>query len=254
MSALNVFMARDRVSILVDTAGYGQDGRLIRFVAKANALPHVPAVFAARGSWVVPFIFAPRFGERFATFDEMVTDGAQFADEIHADSYQFIASSGEENVDLVMAGWSESRDRPEAYVLTSFGRNGLSAWQFYPITEAVALPGPSEEAAIAAGFVEKDQAHYDPATDGLKLMQAQRSMRWPVISDSDAEEEHHLVGGAAVLIEVTKAGINQRIIHRWNDKVGEHIRPEPLIVRPTATVGLSRQQRRAMARQMSKVS
>ncbi len=62
--------------------------------------------------------------------------------------------------------------------------------------------------------------------------------------------EVHIVGGQVVATEITEAGVTQRIVKTWPDKIGEAIRPTPAPAVPIE--GMSRQQHRAAEREARK--
>ena len=57
-----------------------------------------------------------------------------------------------------------------------------------------------------------------PEAKLLHMLEIQRRLR--------ADDGNCYVGGNAVLTTVTCAGVTQRVVHRWPDKVGKPVKPE----------------------------
>lgn len=84
---------------------------------------------------------------------------------------------------------------------------------------------PGTESAIFGRAVNLlDPASFDPAVDGLALLEHQR--RQP-LDDGHGGQPRFMVGGFAQLTAVSAAGIETRVLRRWPDKVGRKIVPEP---------------------------
>jgi hypothetical protein len=106
-------------------------------------------------------------------------------------------------------------------------------------TRAV-LDAAGDFTAVLAREVDLfDPRSFDPATDGLALMEHCR--RTPADNGIWGDHEHYGVGGFAELTTIGPAGITQRKLKTWTeDKIGQRIRPAtngkvPGIVRQTQT-------------------
>jgi hypothetical protein len=250
MTAINIIRQRYRVSILTDGAGYTSDGTLQGHLTKCMTIPHLRTAVATRGSGLLTALFAANFGCVANSFDHLVSIGGAFAEELYDANFAGICASSETEVEIFIAGWSESNNRPEAYFLCSDDRHGFEPWQFHPIPQDVTVaPLPSPEELKAGGFdLSMNPANFDPVRHGVMVMEVQRKMK---LQPSPYGDECHIVGAFACLTEITKDGISQKIIKRWPDKMGEMIDPG---VAEDPIVPVSRQQRRAMERAKAKMA
>jgi hypothetical protein len=102
----------------------------------------------------------------------------------------------------------------------------------------IATPAPQVGELIAAGWpIGVDPENRNVETDLLHLLEIQRRKK--------VDTGQSYVGGQAVLITITRDGVEQRIVHTWpDDKAGQPIVPLPIdwtawrLARQTA--GLSR--------------
>lgn len=277
MTAINIVKQRNRVHLVTDAAYWGPDGRIGCFGAKMFPLPNLPAVIATRGPLTAPFEFGLRFSVAFTSFDDMVDRiEDELPDIYEACLQQFAEELGAmANVDLILAGWSAARNRPEAYLIHS-------APNFCPLEERVEelladgdvinpdafklqeLDGPIvfaptvlHEKRAKAGFDEYANERDYPTMLGhmRTLLELQRRE----VGEWD-DVEFYAVGGYATITTVTKNGIEQSVFHRWpEDRVGELIKPAPIDFKnenvvPIASAGMSRQQRRYLERQARKAA
>lgn len=276
MTAINIVKQRDRVHVITDAAYWRADGTVICFGPKMFPLPNLPAVIATRGPTTALFEFGLRFSE-FKSFDDMVDRIEDVLPGIYDTCLQ---QFGEQlgamvNVDLILAGWSAARNKPEAYFIHSEPNFCPSeeraaelladgdvinpdAFELQELTAPVVFaPTVLHEKRAEAGFDEYANERDYPTMLGhmRKLLELQRREvgNWDGV-------EFHAVGGYATIATVTKDGIEQSVFHRWpEDKIGELIQPGPLDFGAKATVtpisstaGMSRQQRRYMERQQRK--
>lgn len=216
MTAINVFFAPDRVHMVTDGAAIEQDGRLARLSNKAVPIPHLNAVIGARGAAGLPGILS-----------ELITSTANGYDEVKAciigkfrsviepaAERQRAAGGGEFEVDLVVAGLSESAG-PNCYVIASHANHpGVSAWTLIPIEFALLTP---ENDALAADIEPLLEGDCDVEAVAVRALEGQRRIRVP----HGTAGEVCIVGGFAQLTTVAPDGITSRILKRWPDKIGQ---------------------------------
>lgn len=244
MTMINMFRRPDSVTTQTDTALYDLDGIVRSFGSKIATLPHLRAAIATRGSGLATAIFGSSLGAKFTSFDNLVAYGAGFANDVHAANIRLIAASGEVEINLALAGWSESRKRAESYYLVSGEDMGAEPWIFHEADPVFVAPLIDDDDLALVGLdPEMDFSMFDAAIHGPKIFAAQRMKKLPTLSSGEGEK-FHLVGGSIVETIVTEAGIHQRVVHRWNDQINHPIRPE--IPKPPAAI--NRHQQRAMAR------
>ena len=90
--------------------------------------------------------------------------------------------------------------------------------------ELVMAPTPTPEELEAAGLTTGGRFEaFLPERDMLRIMELQRAKPGP--TDSEGSTQAHVVGGHAVLTTVNQYAIQQRVLHRWRDRVGRRIKP-----------------------------
>lgn len=254
MSAIITLTRQHAVDVLTDGAAYDEDGILRAVVGKAIALPTLPAVITARGPLLFLQAIAFRASAIFSSFDELVDGIEARFDELVDNVDELLAGSGQPACELYIAGWSARRNRPEAYLFRTHSVDWTpekkisetisnEAGKLIELDVCSITPGPYVADLKAAGFTGDEDPDKLGPEDLLRIMEVQRRM-----SFDGTNGKFHGVGGLALLSSVTRDGVAQRVIHRWPDRVGELIKPEP--VEPT--VGLSRLRRDIAARRARK--
>jgi hypothetical protein len=148
--------------------------------------------------------------------------------------YQFDEWDADFHPELIFAGWSVERDRPESYVLNitddlPIGEvnvaNGIvpKAYQLQELPACCAGPPVPLDVMRAAGVygVRAGRSLQECISDLETVVELQRRRH---INGVD----HCVVGGFAELTIVTPDVIEQRILFRWPDKVGEKVNPAPI--------------------------
>lgn len=224
MTAINIIRQKNAVHMITDAAGYDERGVLLTIGPKAWPLPHLNAVFAARGPKLLSPLIADMLAQSATSYDALK---GEFADIVISGCGRLGLVDDQAPFQLAVAGWSESHG-PDSYVLTNHpGQADIKPWtvaQCGPISIA-----PSTE-AMHAVFLEKVVGAtaidaLDPETTALKLIALQRHAKVSVLNGSP-DDLFFLVGGFAQITTVTPGGISTRILHRWPDKLGETIVPE----------------------------
>lgn len=228
MSALNAILTPEAVHVLTDGAGYGPDGTLTGITSKVAALPHLSAVLAARGKTFALPTIAAALNDRSPPggFDEL--QAGMVVEKTRMVLEQLPALAAAQNLpeaavagpfELILAGWSTARQRPELYALHTVPSEHFRPWQLTPVEDGYLTPG---DGAFVNGLVEViDFGRFDPERDGLRIVEAQRARAWPIPGGAVA----HGVGGFVQLTSVTRDAVTSRILKRWNDSLGEKIRP-----------------------------
>lgn len=232
MTSVIVFRKSDCAAILSDAASYDADGLVQGFGVKCFPLPHLRAAIATRGSSLVTSLFAANFGFAFQTFDDLAENGGAIAREWF-DSFSELMTSGETEVQMFLVGWSEKEGHPKTFLLQSMADNqfGIDPWVFQECDDDVlAAPLPSEADLLAQGLdLNMDPAAADACNHGLKIMEAQRRMRLGTVTGRH-DVSAHIVGGFALLTEIDRDGVHQRVVHRWpEDRIGHKISPFPAV-------------------------
>ena len=261
MSALNVFLRHDRAWMQADASLYDQQGNIIAFGPKIVTLSNLRAAISARGLQGVAPLLGPNLSWQFATFDDMIAQGGLIVRNIYRDFVRSYVpgNAAEKDIELVVLGWSEKENRPRCYTLFSEGLSaaaGVEPYTFTPTSEDTedwfVSPDLDAEGWIRLGRqgIELGKngfttAHFDPAKHGTVYMEEQRQRR----VDFEQNKQISIVGGFLASVEISREGISEKILHRWEDKIGEPIQPEPRPAFENVTpLKMNRHERRAAAK------
>jgi hypothetical protein len=119
MSALNIICQRDRVIMVTDGACWDVNTGIVSgYPCKQATMPVLPAVLATRGSPLATPILAHLLGNKFQTFDALVTGIEGMICGVHKELKSWCRDHGDTDEPVVIAGWSRDRNRPEAYMLS----------------------------------------------------------------------------------------------------------------------------------------
>ena len=239
MSAFIAVRKRTQIDILADGAHYTRDGVLTEIAPKVYPVPNMRAVIFGRGKLDVHRGLVAGAAGRVRTFDALAdTFPALLADVL--DVLDAMAPGEYENsAEIVLAGWSESRRRPELW----FCGAGPDA-EFGPVERPVLwAPKPDLEylRTIRFSAASGDPERFDAVRHGVPLMEAQRRVRSDETSPQ-VEPGVYAIGGHVLHTRVSEAGIESRILKVWPDEIGKLIVPDPV------QAPLTRQQRRAEQR------
>src|SRR5690606_23201129 len=155
-------------------------------------------------------------GRRFESFDEMVEGIVCLAREVferEADTLALCQIGAD--FDLFVSGFSESRNRPEAYIVASHGTN-VEPWVLHEL-------GPIAIAPYDAELGAKLEA-MEPTTDvlaaGIAIMEAQRGVHGQNAGHGPAMAG---VGGHCQWIKITRESIQTAIVRKWDDEFLERL-------------------------------
>jgi hypothetical protein len=251
MVAINVIRQEQFVYIVSDGAFCDNAGIVCEISPKAFALPHFPAALAIRGpSHFMPFL-VHRLSRECQSFDEALTRIAQTAREVYLSFPMAMGTlefgAVEPDFDLIAAGWSKVRGRPESYLVSSHDRLvarevTARAWHLVELPDILIAP-PVTEVALASALIAPPttgkeltfadwKARYStrpfrPDVDGVMLLNAQR--RSPRELDPRlglGSGPVYMVGGFIQVTSVSSQGTVSEVLHRWPDKVGGRIDPQ----------------------------
>jgi hypothetical protein len=222
-----------------DGAVYLQDGTVKGFASKVAPVPHWPGAIASRGDGLAGTILKQEISQRLPTFDAAVEGVEAILPDILWE-YSSLRSA-----ELIIAGWSEKRQAPEAYTIhTAINDDDIPAGMtreqadaakasgalakplvLKRLSNATAGPALTLDIMIASGFDNFD-IDADPTkliADLRLVLECQRHMPLEHVKEG---EGRYYVGGFAQVTTVSPEGITQRILDRWpEDKLGEKIDP-----------------------------
>lgn len=213
MSALNAFVTADAVHLFTDGAVYlTGDSTVVGWMTKVFNLPAFDAV--------VGFVGTPQSAllSVAAAADVRATDFDGFMD-VFGGKLKTAAAQARrggqpfmESCELVVAGWSKSKDELQAHAIAGFSDNGRPAFEMRPVTKFLRPYGGS---LVGVAF---DPAC--PSESGLAIMEEQRCSKW---KPHGAWTDIHAVGGFCQHTILTRDEVTTRVIRRWPDVVGEKI-------------------------------
>jgi hypothetical protein len=179
----------------------------------------------------MPFL-AHRLGRECRSFDDLLSRVVSVALDVHI-SVPMTLGFGEvrPDFDLVIVGWSSQRGQTESFVVMDqqrIDRHGLGnqPWRLIELPDVVIAP-PVDMAKVSAlrWEVPSSAQAFQPETDGIKLLEAQRLSQLPLNPQAPNEGRAYLVGGFAQLTTVSSRGVISNVLHRWPDKLGQRIEP-----------------------------
>jgi hypothetical protein len=250
VTAVNIAIQKRAVHIMTDGLSYSKDGTIIDVSSKCWALPALNAAVACMGPVLASIVTAAEFTSRFSSFDEMVAGLEGAMPKIYAANISLLSGSGIPDTRIYIGGWSESRNRPEAYSMHCIPEDSVGYWaqtyekqsrqygekstvaevpfRLMPLDGVISNPPwAAHLTPLECGFkaARSNLADtLDPEVDLVVLLQMQRIREEPLRPGLPATSK---VGGHALLTSIDAGGIRQRVVYRWpNDKVGETIRAE----------------------------
>lgn len=230
MSALNVWISEERAVMLTDTVIYDGSGRITGFDKKAVPVESWNGVISFRGNtWGL--LAAVQVAEQFASFDEFIARSGAILESGHREAEAAGNLHYSSIVEIVVAGWSESRRRAMAFGLSNAVEPSFVWSDICEGEESGFAIGPNVDTAledwrlhrVGADVLDYEPADFDPIRHGLPLMEAQR--RGKTDPRFFAGEPFHCVGGSVWCSIVTRDGVDQTVLHDWHDKVGMPIVP-----------------------------
>jgi len=228
MTAINVIRQSKAVHILSDGVFCNAEGIICEVGPNAFALPHLPAALAVRGSpQFMPFL-VHRLGRECRTFEDLLKRVIPVALEVHM-SIPMTLGYGDvrPDFDLVIVGWSHLRSMPESYLVSnqaSVGQFGFEAksWQLLDLPDVTIAPPVGLTEINSLHWKVPDSAEsFNPYTDGMKLLEAQRQSGR--LYRGRNRGTHSAVGGFAQLTTVSSTRVDSVILYRWPDQAGQRI-------------------------------
>jgi hypothetical protein len=233
MTAINVLRLHDRVVLATDGASYDpDDGTVLAFINKAWPVAHWPGVVTCRGDSLAGPLLAFVLGNTFGSFDAFVAGIEGRAEDIHDRVAPYLDTVTD--VDLVAAGWSADRQRPESFYMR-LGSQEVPGMTDSQVKEAIAAGSVAPD---AYRLTELPRRAFGPNVTGLGVVDTDamdegelfaflrdvlERQRADPFDPGNGEPPFSIVGGHATATVITAEGVSQRVFHRWPDVVGERI-------------------------------
>lgn len=256
MSACNILVQplRKAVHMMVDGVSYDKSGVIQEVTQKCIALPTLNAAVTVMGPVLGALVMAAELQKRFATFDELVDGIEAVMPDLFNANLSVLSGSGIPDTRVYLAGWSARNDGPAAYSMQcvppesdqywretvadqakEFGAGNIvedDPFRLVKLDSLIANPPPAPGLTLEMCGISIDGSPddvidaMDPALDLLTVLEMQRRRKVPV---RPGELPAHWVGGLALLTSITRGGIAQRVVHRWEeDRAGSLIQPRPI--------------------------
>jgi hypothetical protein len=194
----------------------------------AYAFPHVPCIMTALGSIHVLFSLLCVSSSSWTSFDCVVDRIGRDVRDAHQYAFDHrIDGAREVNSQVYFGGWSESRERWETYGVLICHHDVGSTPKVYGLPSLFCHPYPHSDADREfVGIPSKDEL----IDIGQFEIDIDRLLAWQRITGEPLADGTMMygVGGFVQHTAMTKEGISTRIIHRWDDPIGEPINPFPI--------------------------
>jgi hypothetical protein len=214
------------VHVAVDAASYTREHIVTAFGTKVFPVPHWPGLITNAGNGGATILLGTALSQEFQSFDSVIEGSDKLP--------QIVGSCGlPTGADVLLVGISEKRG-PECYLFRTNDdlpltttRENAEASPFWPrnACELVKLPDiimtPIPNDQIVPALFEGIDLDADPELviwSLRKHLEMQRQMKLPPGIGG--------IGGFGQVTTISAAGITQRMLQRWPDKVGSTLHPE----------------------------
>lgn len=205
MSAINIWLQPDSVTVITDGAHISPRGDLVGIASKVARLPHLNAVIATRSARPLLDMMAVSLGG-YGTFDELAADFGRIVPMLANLSGSIVTDHGFE---AVLAGWSEKDDELQVW-------GGIRpAKGDFTCQRLAGYRAPMNDAIGPVASV--------PLSNALELIEAQRAEAFAPYGG----KAFHIVGGFVEETTVDRFGIRSRVLKRWPDQIGQPISTGP---------------------------
>lgn len=250
MTAINTLANATGAYMMTDTACYDSTlGYVTSFPSKVSTFPHLSLAIATTGSIENCEYLASQM-RQFSSYDDVKSGLSDMIREAWDNGALDVGDDRFSHVRLLVAGWCKTGRCGEIHAVST--KEEAIAPSAFALVKAAVLSSPGAMPAdilTSKGYLKPNGSLSvsDPAKFLTDTIKYQRRQPWPVPGRSD--QTRYIVGGSAVLTTVNAGGITQRVVHHWNDCIGEMIDPnEPV----ADTAGLSRLQRERMEKKLRK--
>lgn len=214
MSACNIIKTDEAIYMFTDAASYYGNGILGAVGQKVSVLAHLNCAISCRGPSGFAEELAQAINGSFGTFDELVESFALAVSNFYAvGQAQYERCATGPSVEVFLAGWSEAREQPESYVVTSHSLTG-PAWELLPLGPIAVAPFDAELDARCAALEPTD----DVIAAGVSIMEEQRKVRGAHAGIGLAVAG---VGGFCQVTVIRPQSIQTAVVRRWPDQIGE---------------------------------
>lgn len=219
-------------SIIFAADGIAYDpatGKAGGYRSKIELLPHLDCIIgtAGCGGMAQALNMAMSVADGFSTFDEIVDRMPELAEYTYGELVKTGRTGGYSSL-VVFGGWSQERQRFEAYKLRSEdypaarGTDEVEAWRCYEIDGAWLSTTPDPETLRRFDLYSNEGSPLDYAA---RAVCAARSISGLMEDPITGEKIHYAAGGFLQMAELRRGHISSWIAHRWPDTAGESVDP-----------------------------
>ena len=228
MTALNLIVQQRAQSayLLTDTACYSF-GTVVGFTNKVIALDFGPEGSAAMA--VSGIAHNEHFLSRISPAPQSLSSFLAELPDIFRDVERALEAAGKpakvgtRNITVALAVFDRHQARASGYAISN---NTISLPRTYGPYKLHRLPKPlltpCEHDPIPVGTDISDPRQWDVEQEAGPLIEAQRAEPFP-----GRDESYIGIGGQAILTRISAAGIEQRLIRTWPDRIGSRIKLAP---------------------------
>lgn len=231
MTAIVVIPLDDALIFAADGITYDPvTGKAGAYRSKIELLPHLDCIMGTVGcgGMLQALNMAMSMADGFSTFDEIVDRMPELAEYTYGELVKTGRTGGYSSL-VVFGGWSEERQRFEAYKLRSEefpAAEGTGefhdAWRCYEIDGAWLSTTPDIETLRRFNLHTNEGSPLDYAARGVC---AARAMSGLIDDPVTGEKLYFAVGGFLQMAELRRGHISSWIAHRWPDRPGERVNP-----------------------------
>jgi hypothetical protein len=222
-----------RVAIFTDAAVYDNAGVIWRITPKAVAISHLKAVIAARGPALTAPLFAFELGGCSTTFDALLKNIEGQLPRLCQKHAALLSADSDPTIELLIAGWSDARNRPESYLICSGPRAPLYGGE--DLATMMARPSPGKLLELPGNYVSPGiwddaviSAGLHRPTDGKAASVELLGLATLELQLGIIFEGARWVGGFGLMHVITNSGVTEKVICRWPDQLGEPINLDPV--------------------------
>jgi hypothetical protein len=252
MSVISIVRCQDHVVIGGDGVAYDDDGVILRIAPKVFPLPELNMILGNLGAGGITEALCIRLRSLgFTNFDEVLPTLPRHAED-ELDNYCMHYGIADASITLVVAGWSDERQRFESYRLYSYPKplvddetrqvvETVEPWTLCPTPEVWVSTFTDMETLQACGL--DWGVNNDSLSMAAALVAAARTvsgLRSPEdFVDGMSNAGHYAVGGFIQLRVLRRDFGGTWIVHRWPDVVGQRVDPDAGVLAPPLPISLA---------------
>jgi len=210
----------DRVHLFGDGSVYDADGALTATVGKIHLMSSLGAAMLMSGRAIAAPFVAYMLERQAKSFDDLRDHVAEWLPQIELQA-EALHGEDEKGFRLLFGGWSAAKSKPIAFAIATIDSPTHDAFTVIELNNAqTPVLTPAE---IERGFgrpLSMDDVVDDIEALATRVLELQRLQPWP--------DGSYKVGGFAELCTITRDRLEFKVLKRWNDTLGEPIKPEPV--------------------------